>query len=142
MSLNHFIKMGKIQRGVTLIEVLVTLIILAVGLLGLLSLQTISLKNNLSAQQRTVATMHAYDLLDRIRLNTSADYTLNFGATISGSTLKDTDLTEWTTNIAADLPAGDGAVVISGDIVTVSVRWDDSRGAGGNIQTFTVSTQR
>jgi type IV pilus assembly protein PilV len=144
MPINHFINTTKLQRGVTLLEVLITLIILAVGLLGLLSLQTISLKNNHSAQQRTVATMHAYDILDRIRLNTSADYTLTLAATPAGAGLKNTDLIEWIGNIATDLPLGDGSVAIAGDVVTVSVQWDDSRGANGgnNAQTFTVSTQR
>jgi len=82
------------QKGFTLLEILVTLVILAIGLLGLLSLQMVSLKNNHSAQLRTTAIVHAYDILDRIRLNKSADYTVAIGATVTGTGLKNLDLAE------------------------------------------------
>lgn len=131
------------QRGFTLLEILVTLVILAIGLLGLLSLQIVSLKNNHSAQQRTTAIVHAYDILDRIRVNKAVDYTINFGQIITGTALRDDDLEEWKDNLSNDLPEGDGAIVITGDIVTVSVRWNDARGTQGDgEQTFSVSTQR
>ncbi len=136
------------QKGFTLLEILVTLVILAIGLLGLLSLQMVSLKNNHSAQQRTTAIVHAYDILDRIRLNKTADYTIALGATTSGTALKDTDITEWTTNLGIDLPSGQGSITDDGTIVTVTVQWDDSRGGvqskgtSGGTQSFTVSTQK
>lgn len=133
----------KQQRGFTLLEILVTLVILAIGLLGLLSLQMVSLKNNHSAQLRTTAIVHAYDILDRIRLNKSADYTVAIGATVTGTGLKNLDLAEWKANLAADLPSGDGGITILGDIVTIEVQWNDERGtSGASNQSFTVSTQR
>lgn len=116
------------QSGFSLLEILISLVILAIGLLGLAALQTASLKNNHSAQYRTTATVLAYDIIDRMRLNQNADYTLTMAATPSGRTLKDTDLIAWTTNLNNELPAGDGAVALNGDIVTVTVQWDDSRG--------------
>ena len=133
------------EKGFTLLEILVTLVILAIGLLGLLSLQIVSLKNNHSAQLRTTAIVHAYDILDRIRLNKSADYTVAIGATITGTDMKNQDLAEWKANLAADLPEGDGSITYPGtaDIVEVTVQWNDQRGTSGlNAQTFTVSTQR
>ncbi len=130
-------------KGFSMIEVLVSLFILGVGLLGLATLQMTNLKNNHSAQQRTTATVLAYDLFDRIRLNKTADYTLTMASEPSGTTLKDTDLIAWINSIDATLPDGDGAVSIAGDIVTVTVQWNDSRGLDGNdAQTFSVSTQR
>lgn len=133
------------QKGFTLLEILVTLVILAIGLLGLLSLQMVSLKNNHSAQLRTTAIVHAYDILDRIRLNKSADYTVAIGATVTGTGLKNLDLAEWKANLATDLPSGDGSISYPGtaDIVTVTVQWNDERGtSGATNQSFTVSTQR
>jgi len=57
------------QRGFTLIEVMVALLILAVGLLGMASLMTLSQKSNESAYSRSQATLLAYDLVERMRTN-------------------------------------------------------------------------
>lgn len=131
------------QTGFSLLEVLISIFILAIGLLGLAALQTTSLKNNHSAQYRTTATVLTYDIIERMRLNQNADYTLLLANDPSGATLKDLDLIDWIANIAAELPQGDGAVALNGDIVTVTVQWDDSRGTGGNnAQSFVVRTER
>ncbi|MFT7413440.1 MAG: type IV pilus assembly protein PilV [Methylophagaceae bacterium] len=131
------------NTGFTLLEVMIAVFVLAVGLLGLANLQMLSLKNNHSAQYRTSATILAYDIIDRMRLNRTADYTLALAATPSGSTLKDRDLMDWTTVLSNELPVGDGSIAMSGDIVTVVVQWDDSRGSEGNAaQSFTVSSER
>lgn len=57
------------QRGFSLVEVLVALLVLSIGLLGLAALQTTSLKYNTDSYTRTQATIIAYDILDRMRLN-------------------------------------------------------------------------
>lgn len=56
-------------RGFTLIEVLVSMIILALGLLGLASLQGIALKNNQDAYLFGQANALAYEMSDRIKAN-------------------------------------------------------------------------
>lgn len=53
--------------GFSLVEVLVAVIVLAVGLLGMASLQVSVLKANDSAKFRTIATQASSDLADRIR---------------------------------------------------------------------------
>lgn len=55
--------------GFTLIEVLVSMIILALGLLGLASLQGISLKNNQDAFLFGQANALTYEMSDRIKAN-------------------------------------------------------------------------
>lgn len=55
--------------GFTLIEVLVSIVILALGLLGLASLQGISLKNNRDAYLFSEANALAYEMSDRIVSN-------------------------------------------------------------------------
>ena len=59
----------KTHSGFTLIEVLISMLILAVGLLGLAGLQATGLRNNLSAYNRSQATQLAYDMADRMRAN-------------------------------------------------------------------------
>ncbi len=59
------------QSGFTLLEVLVSVFVLSVGLLGIASLQLTSKRTNYEAVQRTNATMLAQELLERIRANAS-----------------------------------------------------------------------
>ena len=65
MSVIH----GRRQAGSTLIEILVTLVILAIGILGVFALQTSSLKSNQNSYLRTQATILSYDIMERIRAN-------------------------------------------------------------------------
>ena len=60
------------QKGFTLLEVLVAVLVLAIGLLGLAGLQATSLRVNQSASMRSQATNLAYDMADRIRANRGA----------------------------------------------------------------------
>lgn len=59
------------QRGFSMIEVLIALVVLAVGLLGLALLQTTNLRYTQSANLRTQATNLGTELLDTIRANRS-----------------------------------------------------------------------
>lgn len=65
-------KTATTHSGFTLIEVMVALFVLALGLLGLVMLQTTSLKLNTNSYSRTQASFLAYDILDRIRANPAA----------------------------------------------------------------------
>jgi type IV pilus assembly protein PilV len=55
--------------GFTLIEVLVSTIILAIGLLGLASMQTLALKDNQDAFFYSQASSLAYEMSDRMKVN-------------------------------------------------------------------------
>lgn len=59
----------KTQSGFTLIEVLIAMLLLAVGLLGLAALQTSTLRSNLAAYNYGQATQLLYDMADRMRAN-------------------------------------------------------------------------
>lgn len=65
------------QRGFTLIEVLIALLILAIGLLGMASLLMTSLSSSNSAYQRSQASMLAYDIAERLRLNRALSTSTN-----------------------------------------------------------------
>lgn len=150
LKLNCFMS----QRGVGMIEVLVTLVIVSVSLLGLAALQINSLRFNQQAYLRSQATYLAYDIIDRMRANeteaTSGSYTVIWTDDSNGSTACDDnacnpgamatyDINQWLNTLKTELPKGDGIVSIVGDKVTVSVRWDQSRGESAEtIRTHTV----
>ena len=64
------------QEGFSMIEVLIAIVVLAIGLLGFALLQTTNLRYTQSANNRTLATNLAYSLLDQMRTNrlSAADY--------------------------------------------------------------------
>ena len=148
------------QSGFTLLEVLVAVLVLAIGLLGLAGLMTSSIRNNQSAYQRTQATWLAYDIVDRMRVNRAAALASNYNTALGSpvtcvaspalaGAMAAQDLTDWKNQIACALPAGDGAVAVQANrTVTVTVQWNDSRGIGNNTgnagdsaQQFTIETR-
>jgi type IV pilus assembly protein PilV len=115
-------------RGFTLIEVLVTVIILAIGLLGIAGLQAIGLRYNQSALLRTQATQLAYDMADRMRTNnlgfSAGNYDLPAAtavancSTTTGCTpaqMATNDMSVWSTALSNTLPSGAGVVCIDSD---------------------------
>jgi len=147
----------KRQSGFTLIEVLVSVIVLSVGLVGVAGLQAVALKNNQSAFMRSQASALAYDLADRMRSNVlTADSNLYDPATAATVTackttagctpqqLAQNDLAEWNAAIATYLPMGEGFVCLdstpndgsgaanpqcdgTGTQHSIKVWWDDDR---------------
>lgn len=61
----------KFEQGFTLLEMMVALVIVSVGLLGVATLQTRGQQFNHISYVRTQATFLAYDLLERIRINSN-----------------------------------------------------------------------
>lgn len=139
------------QRGFTLIEVMVAVIVLSIGLLGLAALQTTGLRNNHSAYYRSQATFLAYDIIDRMRANrdaaTAGNYNLAMPATPSGgSGIAAADQAEWINSLGNLLPSGDGSIAVNSatGATTVVVQWDDQRAEGAALpvtKQFTVQTQ-
>ncbi|MDF1830390.1 type IV pilus modification protein PilV [Cycloclasticus pugetii] len=143
-------KLGARQNGFSLIEVMVAVFVLAIGLLGLAGLQVASLKSNHSAQLRTEAVIHIYDIIDRMRINKQVakaggyDITL-LGASPNSGSVVDNDLFAWKNALSASLPlgpTGGGAITTVAGVTTITIQWDDSRGVNGNsTQRFSMSTE-
>jgi type IV pilus assembly protein PilV len=57
------------MRGMGLMEILIALLVVAVGLLGIASLQFMSKRSSFEALQRTTASMLAQDIVERMRAN-------------------------------------------------------------------------
>ncbi len=128
------------SRGMTLVEVLVTIVILSFGLLALAGLQVTALGGSKNASNRTVATMLGYEILDAMRANREAalggQYNLGLTASVpTGTDISAQDLARWRAEVQRRLPAGTGSVQLgAGNLVSVVVQWDDSRGAGSPTQ--------
>lgn len=68
------------HKGFSLIEVLVTMVVVAVGLMGLISLMLKGMQANATSSQRTVAIRQAYDIADRMRANINGVNAGNYGS--------------------------------------------------------------
>jgi type IV pilus assembly protein PilV len=128
-------KLPTAERGTSLLEVLITIAIMAIGLLGLARLQVSSLRNIQNTLYRAEATLLAHDILDSMRIvNTAshdqaAHYTVAVGSTTAAgpSQMAIDDISAWKTRIAQALPGGDGSVSVSGRMATIRIEWSDRR---------------
>lgn len=135
------------QRGVTLVELLITVVILSVGLLGTAALHLVSLRNNVDAHMRSQASALAADIADRMRTNRNVarggGYTAAVGSSPSGGTQAVADVTQWRASIALLLPNGNGSIATNGNVVTITVSWLErlTTATSGGATTSTVSFQ-
>jgi len=127
--------------GFSLVEVLVALLVLAIGLLGLAALQAQGLRFNHDAFVRTQATHLAYDIVDRMRVNntnvaayTAADTGTACDPLVAGAAM---DLNCWYRGLAASIPGGTGLITANAtaNFYDVTIRWIDRtpRDFGGGI---------
>ena len=127
-----------------MIEVLVSLLVLSIGLLGLASLQTLGIRYAYNSYQGTQATLLAYDIIDLMRANkvalsagefsnvaTTDMYTTAtdcFASACSPQQLAQHDLRQWKTSIQLNLgPDATGAI---GDVMD-DRGWHLDRQQGG-----------
>lgn len=172
MSLIQLIPVMSMKKhsGFTLIEVLIATLVLAVGLLGLAGLQAASIKNNLSAYNRSQATQLAYDMADRMRANKNESLDPNTGSVLAASTyltmastaatvqtgctttsgctraqMAENDLFQWNAALTAALTGGTGTItaVAATRVFTITINWDDNRDGAVNASdpNFSVSFQ-
>jgi type IV pilus assembly protein PilV len=126
----------------SMLEVLVAFIILAVGLLGLAGLQANALKNNQSSLQRSQAIMLSYSILDAIRADraNSASYTMAAtGTAPSGSSLISATQGAWINNLKTVLGSSSstqGSIACDTSKCTITITWDDTRGGGTSTETL------
>ena len=138
MSSAHATRPRQAQTGMTLVEVLVTMVLISVGLLGVAALQLTSLKNNQESYVRSQAAMLAADMLDRMRSNQTGFNAGNYDMASDASgfdqvgatgTVAAADVAAWQTMIDRLLPGSDtdaaGRIVREDRIVTITIRWHE-----------------
>lgn len=138
----------KCQKGVGLIEVLVTVLVMATALLALSGLQMRSLQFNHSAYLRSQANILAYDIIDRMRLNRKKmdDYAITYNDDApSGTSLAEKDVKEWREMLAKLMPKGTGEIKCNASaICTISIRWSEQNQSDNDdedLATFEYSTR-
>lgn len=142
--------------GFSMVEVMVAMLVLAVGLLGFAMLQSMTIRFTQSANHRTHATNLAYEMLDQIRLNRAAGPAYA-GTYVAGTTGEEgcdahvvgTGLTPaqfsaaWSCRMG--LALGDTAeaqVTVEEGVYSVDIRWNDERWTEtGSRPDFTVSAE-
>ena len=150
------------SKGFTIIEVLVSMVILSVGVLGLGLLQIASMQNTHGGYLKSKATILAYDMVDSMRANnpavTAGNYILAltqatpvavdcYGLQANCTTLQmaTSDLNRWRNVIGIYLPAGSGqvnTVDIAGTTqVTVAVTWVDPYSAASGPEQLVLVTE-
>jgi len=135
----------KYQSGISLIESLVALLVLALGILGMAGLQTRGLVDARITNARAVAVSMVDDLSERIQLNTGArllaanPYVVGWGAppiapdcfnaACTPAETANMDLNQWKQTLASMLPLGDAAVFqspLDPTQIGVLIAWSDN----------------
>ncbi len=133
------------EVGSSLIEVVVALFVLAVGMLGVLSMQVKSMQFSQSAYYYSQAAYLANQILENMRstpgiahayligLDESAPAASKdcsaSGVTCSATELRDFNLKNWRTSVEATLVSGKASVQRVGDFYAIIVQFDDTRSA-------------
>jgi type IV pilus assembly protein PilV len=136
------------QRGDTMIEVLVTVIIIAVGVLGTAALQVTTLRNLSSSHSASVAAIVAEDFGERMRANPTAaladvyvhdsdpgGYPDCAKNACTEDDMARYDIGIWWDQMNTLLPAAKGEVTRNAGTSTfvLTVRWDDDRSGSAGI---------
>lgn len=150
--------------GFTLIEVLIALVVLAIGMLGIAAVYLEGLRASRDALLRTQAVILAADMGDRIRANryvlagaqlydpsataatanNTCDKTTDPTSVCTPAQMFANDLARWQAALQARLPGGAGTVgfqlVNTIPTYTITVTWAQPGDANGNTYILTVQT--
>lgn len=123
----------RVENGFTLIEVMVSIVILAIGLLGLAPMMAISITGNAFANEATEATVLAQDKIEELK-----NMTAFASIPLSDSVAVDA---QYTLVSRVDDTASDGTVPVGVYKIFVRVRWVDQAGVDRRLEFFTYRTK-
>jgi type IV pilus assembly protein PilV len=124
------------QQGIALIEVLISVLVLGIGLLGIAALQSSSVRYSQSAQERTTALIMASTLTEVIRSNPDIARSGAYAGDCESELLADWALQLQTATATATCPevnwdAGAG-------VYTINISWQDEKVTGSTSFTIQV----
>ena len=134
--MKHSGKKRLTHHGFSLIEVLISMVIISIGLLGAMALQATSLKEAQVSNYRDNATLIAQSVLDAIRANraNAGSYAITLAASApTGTSITATDLQNFKNSAAELLPSGNGSITVSAgtSTATINLQWSESRVKSG-----------
>jgi type IV pilus assembly protein PilV len=126
------------SRGIVLIEVLVSLLIFAFGILGLVGLQAAMARSQTASDARARAGYLATEIIGQMWADRPNLVTYATSATMPCG-LK-TRCGDWRAKVAAQLPAGVPTIVVNGatSAVSVTINWSLPNGAAHVYSTNTL----
>ena len=153
------------ETGFTLLEILISMLIIAVGVLGTAGLQAFALKVNQGGQLRSQAVILGIDFIERVEANNGATITGGYAPAsyptsypvdcsttyCQQSELATYDLVKFKARVLAQLPGASVTVSMTGAgpfTYSVSINWEEritsSKGAaaGAQSETFSYSISR
>ena len=146
--------MPRHARGVGLIEVLVSVMVLAVGLLGIAAMQSMALRGGQGSMESTQAVMATNSILEAIRANRTQADAYNMAMTCGtpgGGGVVGADKVAWINALKTTIGSGAGDTTTCGRIVgcddanatncAITVQWDDSRAGGSGTRQLSVEAQ-
>ncbi|WP_298580871.1 type IV pilus modification protein PilV [uncultured Luteimonas sp.] len=135
------------MRGIGLIEVMVSVLILAVGLLGVAAMQAVALRGGQSSLESTQAVIQTNAILEAMRVNRATANAFNTGAmrcteAAGGHAIVEAWLEDLKTSIGTeDDETTCGQIAGCPDACVITVRWDDSRAGGAGQREIVTATQ-
>lgn len=148
------------MQGTSLIEVLISVLIMGIGMLGIAAMQATALRNSQSSVERSQAVIQNYAIIDAMRANREGALAgqYNTGGWAcdlpAGGSLSATDSASWLLSLRRVIGSGDADDTVCGQVTctaatgicVVGVRWDDSRagsssGAQAGSATYSIETR-
>lgn len=129
MNIPSLLAPKRLDRGFTLLEVLIALLIFSLGLLGMAGLMVLSVRTNQSAYLRTQATFLAQAMMDRMRANIGQipTYAITYpapgadpcagGAACGPANIAAHDIAIWSTQLTDSLPNGEADIECNGALL-------------------------
>ncbi len=140
--------------GIGLIEVMVSVVVLAVGLLGIAAMQSMALRGGQGSLESTQAVMGTNSMMEAIRANRTQANAYNMAMTCAAPTglgVVGNDQVAWINALKTTIGSGVGDTTTCGQIAgcdvdnatncSITVQWDDTRSGGGATRQVLVEGQ-
>lgn len=125
---------ARAQCGFSLIEVLVALLLVALGVLGAAALQLNALRFTQDSAYRVQASLLATDLLERMRANPGQ--LASYAGVVAGDCVAESaaplsvlaqDRLDFAAGVTCSLPQGSAQVRVDEALVRIRIRWSQAR---------------
>jgi len=129
------------QRGVSLLEVMISVLILGIGLLGIAAMQALALRGGQGSLESSQAVMQTTSIAEAMRANrlNAGNYAMAMTCSAgSGGSLAQNDQAAWinalksTIGVAGDTSTCGRIEALGNSRYRITVQWDDQRAGGSS----------